>query len=1699
MKKPKNNELSVDICAALLTQSPPRLPLREELPSLGFEVIYHAAGVGIKASKHEAYKAARSFRRQEEVKELKKRRFFPKSSKRIKEKLAERKRKELELRQIKNAISYEAYQRELQQDHSGDTGSSSGDSSNMSATASDTTLSSSRQLKEAAEKLRKEQVKRRWGQSVRKNRTFGLLKTDESKSPPPKMVEFYKQGNVKLEGIFGQAVFPDYLAPLDTAAGGHSETAATTTPKSSTVKSNDPSTITTPQHSIGRPQHIEFQFGSPSSFPYLPALNTVAESVGSQERVDESKKNGIHTSFDAFKSIGSFPDLLEETDEGGASDNQAQFSPPSTRTATSKDPSSISTPVSMEKKRIHNTNVQFVVTSAAPGINLPGLEVDGSGAPKTPTSGTTSQIGPKSSRIVDKPPAIMESVKNAFASLSAQKDIYSSLGFTETRKDKKTNAFAAQTQEMIPQEENFKGSDKKTSENKITSPAEPTTIETFANATMTKSDGGFWLTSAKLAIESIASDMLNLVGGIGSDIEMETIDEFFSLLEKPSAMTRQVEPTLAMKPEFVQTPRELDSRLALHVLCARGLPDRSSEKSTETAMLVQDISDFKDLLLLVQGMNPTACEAQDFCDDLPVHILARALMQWEAQWYDSVYKQAGHDNESKGDIAGEITKLYESMSQCIEVLLKPVAKQAPLCHLSGSVGSILPLHIASIFTTSIPTLRMVLEAYPDAATIPCDLGNLQTLVPDKTLPLELHIILSTDFPKWETETRGDSNPEIKWSQSKMVDHGFEDCIRRSDLLFAYNPIEPYTREKSRIRRLESRIQYEAKHAIEENRMRPSQASELVWTWFCTVRDPKSKSAPYLSSVKRIVEMLPLRSVQILASVATKSGQLVIDAAAPECSSVIRRRMERVTETIVPIASSSTMGSSEKTKTSSPTLKNWEATQLARLSTTEKGLVKHVCGLIFNLHEVPYPTSFVILPYKLKLLKDGKTGIESADFASAAIRFADHLLQLTDPRSILYFLDRKSKNSRGISLYGDEQDGFRLSHYQKIKEQEESLMELYSQGPAYLYLIDEATGIPNLTGTKKEYPIVLEDSGNILRKVLPLMLLGMLHMRGEKALSVLISVLLDDSIKEVPEKWIDAAKEIAAYLYSQKARESETLSSTDATTDDLLIFMSDSMNRQRRTKRSSNSISTSEWEVELSILKTLLDMNDPERSFSGLKQKQESNGLPLWTNKASFGTAPGSRSNTPFVPIGFSRSDSVDLQAMEKDAHLADKGSNPVERDQLSALTKERHDRLRAYSGPVNADDSIASRQTSEQAAAFLNQKKSHPIDIDIIDDIIREDRRIQRNTSDPVDLDESIASSKSSGPAIEELSRKHDELSHLYGSVKSAGNTTAPLGFPQPQEDDIDEFRNQGLRQANPLRIIKSAYSDDISSDDDFILHAHTLPGLESLSTMMTAMDDTERKKKVTRFSVLFDDLAITEREEEDEGRQPVCSKRQTLDEGERVWNDISSHLDHSEILCEDLRVLHLKVSLSKEAENLSRLSRRVHALEESSKSCFFQANEAELEWNLDGFNYAARTRKLLLRLSDLEDRILASQIGLQHTALETFVMSENLKSLIAVPCAMEKDSREAPTKMDGSLPVDTFEDAESNKKGRQKCNVQKPDEAIQKAVLRVDEKTNCLEYDDRPPMSIEFEKFEFKIPDEEVSTTSDEKRECESWGRCEI
>ena len=103
----------VDICVTCISDQPPQLPLREELPSLGVEVVYRAKGQGVKASQQEVREKVQHYRQQETTQDLTPTPithalFGSPNLKHIRAKLAERKRTERMLK-VPHALTYESY------------------------------------------------------------------------------------------------------------------------------------------------------------------------------------------------------------------------------------------------------------------------------------------------------------------------------------------------------------------------------------------------------------------------------------------------------------------------------------------------------------------------------------------------------------------------------------------------------------------------------------------------------------------------------------------------------------------------------------------------------------------------------------------------------------------------------------------------------------------------------------------------------------------------------------------------------------------------------------------------------------------------------------------------------------------------------------------------------------------------------------------------------------------------------------------------------------------------------------------------------------------------------------------------------------------------------------------------------------------------------------------------------------------------------------------------------------------------------------------------------------------------------------------------------------------------------------------------------------------------------------------------------
>jgi hypothetical protein len=932
---------------------------------------------------------------------------------------------------------------------------------------------------------------------------------------------------------------------------------------------------------------------------------------------------------------------------------------------------------------------------------------------------------------------------------------------------------------------------------------------------------------------------------VSSSIGTKSVTAFYEALQQPKTPVDSIQRMLRVCPGLVKVRLQQShyaaqrGRLGLHTACARGFPhQRITQESSSTGLaleLVDDIQQLKKLIAVMVEANRGACTVLDDQGDLPAHLLARTLMEWEAQWYEKVYEKVQQDQDADGSNAAAITKLYQSMSQCIEIVLHPVAAfcnaintsgetnetnaATTLCRAPGSVGLLLPLHIASIFTASVPTLRQLLEQDPTAATVPCSLGHLRTFIPDHSLPLELHDKLSTDFPKWEIGVEARKSKPIQIAGGSLI---MEDYMRRSDLLFAFHPTLPRFRmETTRIERLEAKVIAEANEIDRQFREKGEQgnlsvAVKRIWIWLCTFQDSNDHfQATYYTSVKRILDSVPASTIAYLARVKTPQGKTLSGVAAPECQALLRTRMEELESSqashLEQMVAKAVVTASATASSKSSVTESYDDTTTtnatAFLSLKGKGYVGVLCRTLFHVHEDSMPTSFILLPYKLTKNEHGKLGIDKQSSAVTAVRFAECLLQLTDPKTILYFLERKSVQARDHRISGgsDDDDTSQLTR-RKVEEMEESLVALYESGKAYLYLIDELIGLPIVPATGTSiYPIELTQPTNLVRKLLPLMLTGMVLMRGEKALSVLVNVLLDKSVRHVSPNWVDAAREITAYLYSQQDIRSENvLPGLEALINELRAFVSN--NSSVKSVTTVDSSVGSEWVTELSLLRMVVTMNDNKRSFAGLKAKRDEPGTVLWTK-----------------------------HRIEEEAR-SEKNSGSG-RD--SVQQKKKLDA--SPTGSVRANSSLSSSKAST--------KKSGNQSYDDISAKARSAKSAQRNSSpgDPMIV-------------------RHDAgnmppISPLTESQGGGSNTT-----PRPQgiERDIERLRMQTtLSTPESHHISRDVDTESLGEADDSGFDGEELAGVRilqeaeegpSLLDQLSTDDDaTETVSTFDRYKTLFD------------------------------------------------------------------------------------------------------------------------------------------------------------------------------------------------------------------------------------------------------
>lgn len=1370
------NPHNVDICVTCVSDKPPQLPLREELPSLGIEVVYNAHGVGAKASKHESKKLVKEFREKEQVKELRKPRFFPSSPKKMKAKQLERQRQESALR-VPKALSYSSYQKRLLGQ---DKGEATESSSSVSSWETSSTVASSSgrnnqgnnydfgqnpalsptQAKDQIEPPKTVEfpthspeelalseafkvfshspvgvTESRDGTQKSASQSSGVRESSESREPSsgndPSTFDPSTFGPSTLTTVTGLNNIPNQVSIVASGATRNKLPGLTSSsvPSSASGHEVDNSTLST--RNLTQHEQVHFR-SSPAVQLDLPNLrneessstkegSSMASAINSTVKSDKkgSIKMQLIRSPTSSSQATPFYDLTEISDD---EDEKEVFDSES----MSKDLSTLSSKKDAPTQETLCRDVE-VYPSAAIQRQLPGLRLripeidDGYGHIVLDLSEVAEDDGPhrvprilsssgprvihaphkRNIHISDAMDDIMQSPTDPTSHCANGKrkpfhggdghapvhskiikslfddDASSFEGKSNARDDeseplihsprkafshdsdviKNRSQDSGEHRNLPPLSPALKSTQSKESESyhqlKVSfsqdveeryfngdgyrsvdsSEHDRTPYDKYSTVIEESGDNEDGKTTRK-STENITFDDedFNLLppAEVSGDLQEEDskLDYEESQIESPEILLlaalsygfpipEDFKETLERNPDLASTFLPERDQFPLHAACARNFPDRFSANLTcRVEDLVKDVIVHKDLIAALVSADSDICLRVDENGDLPVHILARQLMEWEARWYQKVYEKARDDNGDDFDNATGITKLYQTMSQCIDSLLKPIATKDELCKQQGSVGQLLPLHIAAIFTVSYDTLKLIIEKYPEAASEQCDLQDIQTFIPNDSVPLELHDRLSTDFPKWEIENVVSvPKNEIKWTQSILDEsYGTKGGMRRSDLMFSFYPdVSPYRHDTQRIWRLESRIRHEVAEWETDEDTELSSAVRLLWTWMCTYQADDDDEDNYVSSVERIIRSLSYKAVKYLAAMPAPDGKPIIDKALPECSEVIRASINEIAEVEIPIPMAPLVSGFDSTERSF-LLRQWDEDLASRFCLHGRGFVGPLCRSLFNITESSFPSSFVLLPYKLVKDDQGRLGLESAEAAAVAMKFADCLLRITQPKKIMHFLEKKATRFLGTSLRPNNNDEW-IKDENDAKEIINRLLSLYEKGPAYFYFLDEFTGVPIVPDKDSLYPLVVNDPVDTVRKMLPLMLTGMVLMRGEKAISVIANVLLSNHLDLVQSHWVDTAKDLVGYLYSPQTEWTTTyLQDLLPLRDRLVEFIE--RGPSENTPEPGYRGTVNEWVVEFSLVRTIVDMHDSKHTHSGLRPRRA--GLKvLWTREADF--------------------------------------------------------------------------------------------------------------------------------------------------------------------------------------------------------------------------------------------------------------------------------------------------------------------------------------------------------------------------------------------------------------------------------------------------------------------------------------------------
>jgi len=836
------------------------------------------------------------------------------------------------------------------------------------------------------------------------------------------------------------------------------------------------------------------------------------------------------------------------------------------------------------------------------------------------------------------------------------------------------------------------------------------------------------------------------------------VDYLFHILNDSRVKPEHVKNILDITPETVRIAREGDKKLALHILCdrqfiSRGLTsnlrdnksmcqmDRQSRLVQEESLavhtiitkLIEEIINTRVMLKVVAWSNIDACCTSDKNGDLPVHLLARHLQKWTS---DIQLFIRGHVMDVS-DLA-RISTISKIISECIDIVLRPVALSDNCLITRGSIGTMLPIHISIIFSSSFDTFHLLLEKASSGASVSYISNN--TLTPQHMLPLEILEKLRYDQEQYKTmmiDGNAEFTTSYQWQSSIPDNFCAQDFTRRTDLLFSVHPdILPYRRDHMRLKRIESLIRSEV------IRSGDSLSAEVknIWAWMCTYHDERNIHDNYTQHVRCIVNNLTTVRLGKLINIITKSGKPLLEEATTSVKEILSQRSERTAEnqTSAHYRSEDDLGTSKKRE------HIWNSvTHLPCLAT--------ICNSIFNVKEDSIPTSFVIFPFRLQSTKNSSRIFVSESETALATQYTKILSTSASCDSLLTSLDCKYKKKE----YLRDDDSFENTDGMA------AIFDIFCGKIGYLYFLDEETGIPVtkiVDDTKNiEYPIPINDPISIIKKLLPLMTKGIALMQRLSIVVVFAQVISKNIIEKYPHSWTLAAQLITELLYKEPA---ESPSSTRSITS---VSQKAEVVREMFLHLMSENYNTDEvrygddfeWVEELSIMKHLMKKSNLSASHVqqglGLERIKINAGGYIWVQKQMRNGGHDKRQGP------YARIDTISNNEDRGRRRVTFNSNSNSNRNHMSLNSPENIHYKYSVKDP-NTSPALKKRYDVDQRIAAINEF----LDMNDVEDsgLCGADAYGQNDSTDTFDASNSFNSSRLQG------NDKGD------GSSTSRGNTT---------------------------------------------------------------------------------------------------------------------------------------------------------------------------------------------------------------------------------------------------------------------------------------------------------------------------------------